>query len=136
MDVKAIALLCAEKCLEKKGENVVVLDLENKSSVADYFVICSGYSDRQVSAIAEHVASELKESGNTPISKEGISEGRWSLIDFGPVIVHVFQDSLRDFYSLESLWKDAPRIRIPGTDNDSSDDMYRNEFDPNTARFS
>jgi ribosome-associated protein len=124
MDSRKLAELCAQKCLEKKAENVVILDLGGRSSVADYFVVCSGFSDRQVVAIAEHVSEMLRKEGVKPYSQEGMQEGRWALIDFGPVIVHIFQDHLRDFYNLESLWLDAPRIRIH--DEESS----RRGFDP------
>ncbi|MGZ3694156.1 MAG: ribosome silencing factor [Bdellovibrionota bacterium] len=111
METKELAELCARKCLEKKAENVVILDLENRSSVADYFVVCSGFSDRQVAAVADHVSGELRQQGIKASSEEGLAEGRWALIDFGSVIVHVFQDQLRDYYNLEALWLDAPRIR-------------------------
>lgn len=120
MDSRKIAELCAQKCLEKKAENVVILDLEDRSSVADYFVVASGFSDRQVAAIADHVADELKAQGVKPLSQEGMVDGRWALIDLGPVIVHVFQDHLRDFYNIESLWLDAPRIRVQDPDSSSS----------------
>jgi len=135
MDGKQLAEFCATKCLEKKGENVVILDLENRSSVADYFVVCSGFSDRQVVAIAETIADELKPLGLKPISKEGMGDGRWALIDFGSVIVHIFQDHLRDFYSLESLWADAPRIRIKDTDANSSPTRYDPGFQSGSAAF-
>lgn len=116
MESRKIAELCAAKCLEKKGENVVILDLEDRSSVADYFVVASGFSDRQVSAMADFVSDELRAQGVKAQSEEGLVEGRWALIDFGPVIVHIFQDHLRDFYNLESLWLDAPRIRVKEDD--------------------
>ncbi len=112
IEAHELAKICAQKCLEKKAENVVILDLENRSSVADYFVVCSGFSDRQVKSIADYVSDEVRELGTKPLSEEGMVEGRWSLIDFGAVIVHVFQDHLRDFYNLEGLWQDAPRIRL------------------------
>ena len=134
MEARKLAEICAAKCLEKKGENVVILDLENKSSVADFFVICSGFSDRQVAALAEHVASGLKEQGVRPTSMEGMVDGRWALIDFGPVIVHVFRDHLRDFYNLEGLWQDAPRIRIQ-EDEDSDSGRRSPGFDSGSARF-
>jgi ribosome-associated protein len=124
MESRKLAEFCAQKCLEKKAENVVILDLGDRSSVADYFVVCSGFSDRQVVAIGEHVADTLRKEGIKTYSQEGMKDGRWALIDFGTVIVHVFQDHLRDFYSLESLWQDAPRIRVQ--DEESS----RRGFDP------
>src|SRR6218665_2442122 len=120
IDSRKIAELCAQKCLEKKAENVVILDLGDRSSVADYFVIASGFSDRQVAAIADHVADELKTQGVKALSQEGMVDGRWALIDLGPVIVHVFQDHLRDFYNIESLWLDAPRIRVQDPDSSSA----------------
>jgi len=112
MDSRILAEYCAQKTFEKKAENVLIIDLENKSSVADFYVIASGTSDRQVNAIAEHVASCLRAHGLKPLSIEGLSDGRWALVDFGSVILHVFQDHFRDFYSLESLWIDAPRTRV------------------------
>jgi ribosome-associated protein len=137
METRKLAELCAQKCLEKKAENVVVLDLEDKSSVADYFVICSGFSDRQVSAIADHVSDEGRKAGARVYAAEGVRDGRWALIDFGPVIVHVFQDQLRDFYSLESLWRDAPRIRLHEDGSMSEDDgiLRPTDFEPGSARF-
>lgn len=137
MDTRQLAELCAQRCLEKKAENVVVLDLEEKSSVADYFVICSGFSDRQVSAIADFVADEGRKAGAKLYSQEGVRDGRWALIDFGTVIVHVFQDQLRDFYSLESLWRDAPRIRVNEDGSMTEDDGIArpSDFEPGSARF-
>lgn len=130
MEAKQLAEFCARKCLDKKAENVVILDLENRSSVADYFVVCSGFSDRQVAAIAEYLSKEVRELGQRAISQEGLADGRWALIDFGTVIVHVFQDGLRDYYNLESLWLDAPRIRL---NDETSTDTYR--YDSGSARF-
>lgn len=137
MEARKLAELCAQRCLEKKAENVVVLDLEDKSSVADFFVICSGFSDRQVAAIADFVYDEGEKAGAKVYSHEGIKEGRWALIDFGTVIVHVFQDQLRDFYSLESLWRDAPRIRLHEDGSMTEDDGIArpSDFEPGSARF-
>jgi ribosome-associated protein len=135
MDAKQLSEFCALKCLEKKGENVVILDLENRSSVADYFVVCSGFSDRQVMAIADHISDELKRVGLKPLSKEGLGDGRWALIDFGSVIVHIFQDHLRDFYSLESLWADAPRIRVKEAETNTSSTRYDPGFQSGSATF-
>jgi ribosome-associated protein len=114
---------------------VVILDLEEKSSVADFFVVASGFSDRQVSSIAEHVSDELRARGLKPLSEEGLVDGRWALIDFGPVIVHVFQDHLRDFYNLEMLWPDAPRTWVKEPDSDSSNEGDQSGFSSNSANF-
>lgn len=107
------ALECARVAIDKKSENVKILDLGGLSSFTDYFVICSGTSDRQVQAIADSVEKAMTLSGNTLVSSEGYGEGRWVLMDFGDVVVHIFLDALRDYYDLESLWSDAPRVKIP-----------------------
>lgn len=134
-DARKLAEYCAQRCLDKKAENVVVLDLADKSSVADYFVICSGFSDRQVAAIADFVADEGRKAGNKIYASEGMRDGRWALIDFGTVIVHVFQDQLRDYYRLESLWQDAPRVRMK-EDGTIDDGIARpTDFEPGSARF-
>lgn len=135
MDAKKLAELCALKCLDKKAENVVILDLENRSSVADYFVVCSGFSDRQVAAVADYVSSELRQQGIKALSEEGLVEGRWALIDFGSVIVHVFQDQLRDYYSLEALWMDAPRIRAQEDGSFTKMSGVKPSYSPGTASF-
>ncbi len=107
------ALLCARAALSKKAENLKILDLGNLSAFADYFVICSGSSDRQVKAICDAVSVSLRENGKRTLSTEGYAEGRWVLIDLGDVIVHVFQDALREYYGLETLWASAPRLSVP-----------------------
>jgi ribosome-associated protein len=76
-------------------------------------MICSGTSDRQVQAIADSIVMDLKESGFAPISVEGYREGRWVIVDYGDVVIHVFLDALRDFYDLEKLWSHAKRVSIP-----------------------
>jgi ribosome-associated protein len=107
------ALLCARAAIDKKAENVKVLDLSDLSGFTEYFVICSGMSDRQVQAICDSVENEIESAGGELISSEGYGEGRWVLLDFGDVVVHVFLDALREYYDLESLWADAPRVKIP-----------------------
>ncbi|MFZ9594759.1 MAG: ribosome silencing factor [Bdellovibrionia bacterium] len=107
------ALLCARAALEKKAESVKILDLTELSSLTDAFLICSGMSDRQVKAIADSVQTHLELAGHEVLSVEGYSDGRWILLDCGDVIVHIFLDALREYYDLENLWSDAPRIKIP-----------------------
>jgi ribosome-associated protein len=96
--------------LGKKAVKLVVLDVQGLTSIADAFIICSGSSSRQVSAIAEHVERELRKQKIKPLSVEGIQEGQWVLMDYGYVLIHVFLDSVREFYDLEGLWSDARRI--------------------------
>lgn len=99
---------------EKKSIGVVALDVRGLTSLADAFIICSGRSNRQVSAIAEHVRRVLREAGMRPLHVEGEKEGHWVLLDYGHVIIHVFYEPVRNFYDLESLWADAPRIDLQG----------------------
>jgi len=81
--------------------------------VTDYFVIATGQNDRQVKTIVDAVEDRLREFGAKPIGREGEREGRWVLIDFGDLVVHVFMPEEREFYRLEKLWSDAPRLQLP-----------------------
>ncbi len=107
------ALSAARVAIEKNAENLKLLSLTDISGFTDYFLICSGTSDRQVQTIADAVQSEMDRAGVSVLSVEGYSEGRWVLIDMGDVVVHVFLDALREYYDLENLWSDAPRVPIP-----------------------
>lgn len=104
-------LLLARSALEKKACDLVVMEVREISSIADYFIICSGRSDRQVQSIAQGI--EENEAGISPRSVEGTSRGHWVLMDFSDVIVHIFYEPVREFYDLEGLWGDAPRIGLP-----------------------
>ena len=105
--------MAARAAAEKKATDIVALDVAKLLVVTDYFVICTGNTDRQVRTIAEQVEYTLKQAGFRPIGVEGESEGKWILIDFADVVVHVFQPEERDFYRLEKLWSDAPRLELP-----------------------
>ncbi len=98
--------------LGKKALRVVVLDLRGIAAFTDTFIICSGRSNRQVTAIAEHIEAELKKQGKRPLSVEGAKEGHWALLDYGHVVIHVFYESGREFYNLEGLWSDAKKVNI------------------------
>jgi len=108
----------AELAMERKAADVVALDLRGISSATDLFLIGSGNSDIQVRAIAEHVIDELKKEGARPSHVEGMEGGRWVLIDYFDFVVHVFHPQARDFYQLEALWGDAPRIEIDDDDDE------------------
>jgi ribosome-associated protein len=110
---RARALACARAAIDKKAENLKILDLTEISGFTDYFVICSALSDRQVQAISDSVEGALKDLGCELLSAEGYAEGRWVLMDFGDVVVHIFLDALREYYDLESLWADAPQVKVP-----------------------
>ena len=102
--------LYVDAALGMKAMYPTVLDVHELSSVADYFIICSGRSNRQVKAIAEHINIELKKQDIRPLSKEGMDDGHWVLMDYGHVIIHIFYEPIRSFYDLEGLWIDAKRI--------------------------
>jgi ribosome-associated protein len=110
---KEKALACARAAIDKKAENVKILDMTELSGFTDYFVICSGMSDRQVQSIADSVENAMSLGDYDVLSAEGYGEGRWVLMDMGDVVVHIFLDALREYYDLETLWADAPRVKIP-----------------------
>lgn len=98
----------ADLILDRKGRDLMLLDLRGISSATDYFLIATGTSDLHVQAIAEHVIDELKKEGVRPGHVEGLNGGRWVLIDYFDFVVHIFHPAARDFYQLERLWGDAP----------------------------
>jgi len=106
--------LYVKAVLGKKAADIVVLDVRGLTSVADFFIVCSGRSNRQVAAIADFIEQYLKKTGIKPMSVEGKNEGLWVLLDYGDVIIHVFYETVRKFYDLEGLWSDAKRIVTDG----------------------
>ena len=96
---------------------MIALDIRESSSFADYFIICSGTSNRQVQAIASSIELDLKKEGVYPLGVEGFSEGNWILLDYDDIIIHVFYEPVRSFYELERLWADAQRMELPGENN-------------------
>ena len=98
---------------KRKEQNSLILDLSNLSGFTDYFVICNGMSDRQVQSIADSVEHVMTSTDHEILAGEGYTEGRWVLIDLGDVVVHIFLDALREYYDIETLWADAPRVKIP-----------------------
>ena len=111
---ESLARLCADGALDKKAENVVILDMRGISSFTVFFVIVSGTSDPQLKAIASSIRGRVRDvTGLRPIAEDGFPGSQWVIIDYGSVIVHVFHEEKRDVYALESLWSDARRINIP-----------------------
>lgn len=106
------AKLAAQAGLDKKAEDVTILDLRGLSSYADFLVIMSAASDRQVHAVADAADEALRNNGYRPIGVEGVGAGNWILIDAGDVVVHVFQSEARAFYDLDGLWADARREQL------------------------
>ncbi len=98
--------------IARKGIDPVLLEVKNICSFADYFLICSGASKRQVLALADYVREALAQAGVKPLGVEGLEEGLWVLLDFNTLVIHLFFQPLREFYNLEDLWADAPRTQI------------------------
>jgi ribosome-associated protein len=104
------AQLAARAAASKQGQSVAILDVRELITITDYFVITSGSTDRQVKTIAEEIERSLKGVGVRPVRVEGESGARWILLDYVDLVVHVFHDEERDYYRLETLWQDAPRV--------------------------
>lgn len=112
--VKDWAIIAARAASEKKATDIMVIDVAGVLVVTDYFILATGNTPIQVRAIADEVEEHLREeAGLKPVGREGVSEGRWVLLDYGDFVVHVFQPEERDFYRLEKLWGDAPRVKLP-----------------------
>ena len=109
----SIAALAAD---EKLAPEIAVIDVSEQLVITDCFVIASGETDRQVSAIVDEVEDKLREAGARPIRKEGVREGRWALLDYGELVVHVQRAEEREFYGLDRLWRDCPLIEVEGVE--------------------
>jgi len=109
----ALAERAAYFALEKKADDVVILDLRGLSEVCDFFVIASGQADVQVKAIGRAVTDGLRSAGQAPVGVEGTETGRWVLIDFFDVVIHVLRPEVRDYYQIERLWDDAEVLAVP-----------------------
>jgi ribosome-associated protein len=106
----ALARRIVDLAEDKKATDIVLLEIGGLTSLADYFVICSGSSERQLGAIADGIAEALRDEGVRPIGREGSASAHWMLLDFGAVIVHIMAPPEREFYQLERLWAEAPLL--------------------------
>lgn len=104
----------AQAALDVKAEDLILLDLRKLSYSFEFFLICSAGSDRRILTVVEKIEESLKEKGYRPLHREGRPEGGWMLLDFGSVVAHVFAPEARQFYQLERLWADAPRVHVNG----------------------
>jgi ribosome-associated protein len=109
---KERVLLCVNASLQRKAKDLIILNVKEYSSIADYFIICSGTSDRQVHAIAASIQENLKEYGILPLGIEGERLGKWVLMDYADVIIHIFYEPIREFYDIERLWSDVPLMEV------------------------
>ena len=125
-EARELALAAIEAALDKKALAPVLIDVSAMASYTDFIGIVSGRSDRQVDAIAENIRQVMKAHGRVTLGQEGTGNGRWTLLDFGSVVVHVFHHPVREFYDLESLWIEAPRVPldVPAEATISAPDAY------------
>lgn len=125
-EARGLALVAARAAASKKAHDIVLLDVSDQLVITDCFVIASAPNERQVQAIVDTVEEKLREQGAKPVRREGAREGRWVLLDFVDLVVHVQHAEERSFYGLERLWKDCPQIEfdedVPPDDADESDD--------------
>ncbi|GFP25279.1 ribosome-associated protein [Candidatus Hakubella thermalkaliphila] len=110
LDSKDLAIQVARAALEKKAENIIILDVEKRLIITDYFIICSGLNVIQVQSISEFIQESLEKEGYRPVRVEGDGQSGWVLLDYLDVVVHVFSAEQRDYYQLERLWKDSSII--------------------------
>lgn len=108
MNSKELAFQAAMAIDEKKGKKISMLNLDGISVITDYFILCNGNTRVQTQAIADNVEEEMEKAGAKLVRREGYQEGKWILLDFVSIIVHIFQEEEREFYKLERLWGDAP----------------------------
>lgn len=98
---------------DKKGENISIIDISGISPLADYFIITNGTSDSQVRALVDNVEEKMHEAGHSQIQREGMQSGNWVLLDYGDIVVHIFDKENREFYHLERIWNDGKKIESP-----------------------
>lgn len=113
LEPRETALLCVRYALDKKAYDLLLMDVGQCTSLADFFLICTGRSDTQVQAIAQSIEEHLGALGRKPRTVEGMRTGHWALMDYGDVVVHIFLESVRAFYDLERLWARAPIVTLP-----------------------
>jgi ribosome-associated protein len=109
----SLAVAAAEAAAEKLADDIVAFDVSDQLAITDVFVLCSAPNDRQVRAIVDGIEERLRDLDARPVRREGEREGRWVLLDYLDVVVHVLHADDRQFYSLERLWKDCPAIPLP-----------------------
>ena len=108
--IKEMARIAYRALEDKKGENISVIDISGISPLADYFIITNGTSDSQVQALVDNVEEKMHKAGHSQIQREGMQSGNWVLLDYGDVVVHVFDKENREFYHLERIWRDGKKV--------------------------
>ncbi len=115
------AKACSRYAEEKKANDILMLELQGLTDIADYFVLANGTSERHVKTLSEHIETSMKGDGIKPFSVEGYNDGRWVIIDYRDVIVHLFLEPLRELYDLESLWIEAKNYRLEKENKSNSE---------------
>ena len=110
LDPGQLARAAADVAYDKKASDVLLLDIHELTTIADYFVICNGNNTRQIAAIAEAIEDELKKQGAQLLYREGVAETGWLILDYGDIIVHIFGPREREYYRLERLWSEAKTV--------------------------
>ncbi|MBI9001469.1 ribosome silencing factor [Corynebacterium sp. CCM 9185] len=128
-----LATVAAQAASEKLAEEIAVIDVSEQLIITDCFVIASAATDRQVGAIVDEVEDKLREAGAKPIRREGVREGRWALLDYGEIVVHVQRSEEREFYGLDRLWRDCPFIEVDGIETPERPETWLNDVDVRTV---
>ncbi len=110
LDPGQLARAAADVAYDKKASDVLLLDIQDLTSIADYFVICNGNNVRQIAAIADAIEDEMKKQGARLLYREGVAETGWLILDYGDIIVHIFGPKEREYYRLERLWSEAKTV--------------------------
>jgi ribosome-associated protein len=110
--VEKLVQMIADAALEEQAVDLVILDVNEKTIIADYFVICSGRNVVQIHSIAEHIEQKMEQQGIKVLRRDGYQEGKWVVLDYGSTIVHIFRQEERDYYKLENLWADARKVTV------------------------
>jgi len=123
MDVERLKDLIIKLLEDKKGEEILPIDLRKKVDFADYFLLCSAHSTKHAQGLADYVTLELEKIGIIPLSVEGMEQGNWIVLDFGSIVVHIFYEPIRRLYNLEELWLDLPQRRVKKLSQEKIDSL-------------
>jgi ribosome-associated protein len=123
MDVEKLKELIIKLLEDKKGEEILPIDLRKKVDFADYFLLCSAHSTKHAQGLADYVTLELKKIGIMPLSVEGMEQGNWIVLDYGSIVVHIFYEPIRRLYNLEELWLDQPQRRVKKLSQEQIDSL-------------
>jgi ribosome-associated protein len=122
---RELTAVAAQAASDKQADDIIAFDVSEQLVITDVFLVCSASNDRQVRAIVDAVEEALREVGEKPVRREGAREGRWVLLDYVEVVVHVQHEEERSFYALERIWRDCPVVELPDTVTSGRGDSAR-----------